>query len=241
MAKLSGLSFRTCDYVVTVSKWAEQELVKRYPLLENKIVSINHGISKYEIHGEDLSSTIKKKLPDSFFLLPGHLERYKRLEQVLLAVKLLRNQNYKCPTPVIYGKNRDSAYAEKLKKYSNDPLLNDVVFLGNIPRNSLFELYKRAQYFVFCSSVETCPITLMEAMTTGIPILCSSNGPMPEILGDTGTYFNIDDIEQIALRISELNEVPNKYNFAEKTIARSNNFRWDYAIESLEDVFKRVS
>ena len=49
---------------------------------------------------------------------------------------------------------------------------------------------KRAHLFVFASSCENMPNTLVEAMASGLPIACSDRGPMPEILRDGGTYFD---------------------------------------------------
>ena len=43
------------------------------------------------------------------------------------------------------------------------------------------------------------PNILLEAMASGLPICSSSYGPMPEILGDAGVYFdplNVDSVYQ---------------------------------------------
>ena len=42
------------------------------------------------------------------------------------------------------------------------------------------------------------PITLLEAMATGLPIASSNRGPMPEILQDGGVYFDPEDQVSIA-------------------------------------------
>ena len=34
------------------------------------------------------------------------------------------------------------------------------------------------------------PVTLIEGMASGLPIACSDRGPMPEVLGDSGVYFD---------------------------------------------------
>jgi glycosyltransferase involved in cell wall biosynthesis len=45
-------------------------------------------------------------------------------------------------------------------------------------------------FFVFQSTCENCPITLIEALGAGIPICCSSAGVMPEIAGKAVLYFD---------------------------------------------------
>jgi glycosyltransferase involved in cell wall biosynthesis len=64
--------------------------------------------------------------------------------------------------------------------------------------------------FVFASSCENMPSTLIEAMASGLPIACSDRGPMPEVLQDGGTYFDPEDPASIAAAIGELLQSPER-------------------------------
>ena len=44
----------------------------------------------------------------------------------------------------------------------------------------------KANLFIFASSCENMPNTLLEGMASGLPIACSDRGPMPETLQDRG-------------------------------------------------------
>ena len=48
------------------------------------------------------------------------------------------------------------------------------------------------------------PNTLIEAMAAGLPIVSSDRGPMPEILGDAGLYFNPESPDSIASALYEM-------------------------------------
>jgi glycosyltransferase involved in cell wall biosynthesis len=61
-----------------------------------------------------------------------------------------------------------------------------------------------ADLFVFASSCENMPNTLVEAMAGGLPIACARRGPMPEILQDGGTYFEPEDEHSIAAAVQGL-------------------------------------
>ena len=41
------------------------------------------------------------------------------------------------------------------------------------------------------------PNILIETMAAGLPIACSNRGPMPEVLGDAGLYFNPESPNEI--------------------------------------------
>lgn len=48
------------------------------------------------------------------------------------------------------------------------------------------------------------PNILLEGMAMGMPIACSNYGPMPEMLGNSGEYFNPEDPKDIAFAINNL-------------------------------------
>ena len=80
--------------------------------------------------------------------------------------------------------------------------------LGNIDHDRLSEVLRDADVFVFASSCENMPNTLIEGMAAGLPIACSDRGPMPEILQDGGVYFPPDDVESIESAIRQILDGP---------------------------------
>ena len=65
-------------------------------------------------------------------------------------------------------------------------------------------LYKGSLFLVFPSLCENCPRVLIEAMSLGVPIVCSNISVMPEICGDAALYFDPYDIDDIARKIIEV-------------------------------------
>ena len=50
------------------------------------------------------------------------------------------------------------------------------------------------------------PNILLETMASGLPIACSNKGPMPEMLGNAGVYFNPEQPAEIADALYKLIE-----------------------------------
>ena len=48
------------------------------------------------------------------------------------------------------------------------------------------------------------PVTLIEGMASGLPIACSDRGPMPEVLGEGGVYFDPEQPSSIAAAVDSL-------------------------------------
>lgn len=75
---------------------------------------------------------------------------------------------------------------------------------GFVPPRDLPRTLADADLFVFASSCENMPNTLVEAMAVGLPIACSKRGPMPEVLREGGLYFDPEDVGSIAAAIERL-------------------------------------
>jgi glycosyltransferase involved in cell wall biosynthesis len=77
-----------------------------------------------------------------------------------------------------------------------------------VPQADLPGYLAEADIFVFASSCENMPVTLVEAMAVGLPIACSNRGPMPEVLGDGGVYFDPEDPAGIVGAVQTLIDDP---------------------------------
>jgi glycosyltransferase involved in cell wall biosynthesis len=63
--------------------------------------------------------------------------------------------------------------------------------------------YQKADLGVFTSRCETFGMTVLEKMSVGLPIACSSESSMHEILADAGIYFDPTDPQSIAEAIEQ--------------------------------------
>ena len=76
-----------------------------------------------------------------------------------------------------------------------------VVLTGTLPRVEVLALLADAELFAFASTCEGGPTALIEALDFQIPIVCSSVGAMPEIVGDAARLFDSRDPRSIAREI----------------------------------------
>jgi len=59
-------------------------------------------------------------------------------------------------------------------------------------------LYRGARFLVFPSLFEGFGLPLLEAMASDCPVLCSSAGSLPEVVGDAALLFDPNDPEEMA-------------------------------------------
>ncbi len=126
-----------------------------------------------------------------------------------------------------------SAYGPSLRRLQQtrarlDPQDAWLRYHGAVPHARLHEVYARADAFVFASSCENLPNILLEAMAAGLPIASSNRGPMPEVLGDAGVYFNPESSQDISSALEPLLLDPDlRSRLAAAAQQRVRDFSWE--------------
>jgi glycosyltransferase involved in cell wall biosynthesis len=81
-----------------------------------------------------------------------------------------------------------------------------VCLLGPQPHSALHDLRRRASVVVVCSRYENCPLTALEAMALGCPIVAARVGGIPEVIRDgiDGLLHRPGDPDDLAAKILAL-------------------------------------
>jgi glycosyltransferase involved in cell wall biosynthesis len=167
---------------------------------------------------------------------------YKHQLEVAMAVTDLRSQGL--PIELCFIGASSGRYGLEVKRMikSLDPHGAFLKWSANQPFEALHKIYGVADAFVFASSCENLPNILIEAMAAGLPIACSNRGPMPEVLGDAGVYFDPESPSSIA---SALRLLANNHflraDLAHQSWQKAQNYSWERcANETLKFIEKIV-
>lgn len=113
-----------------------------------------------------------------------------------------------------------------------DPHRDFVELIDFAPHETIPAELAAADLFVFASSCENLPITLLEAMASGIAICSSDRGPMPEVLGLEAAYFDPEVPATIADAMRSMIEDPARREvFGAASQARSAGYTWEACAE----------
>ena len=132
-----------------------------------------------------------------YALFVGRLSPEKRVSTVLAAWKRLPKA---IPIKVIGG-GPDKA---QLEAQAAKDGLDNVEFLGQLPREQTLAAINNARFLVFSSEwYENFPVTIAEAFACSTPVVASNMGAMQEIVSDgrTGLFFASGDPEDLAQRV----------------------------------------
>ena len=178
------LVYRYSDRVITVSQGIKEELIHYFNLLQDKIITVNNGISTADIlvYAEKEISNDFIKLSNNYPILITHcrLAKQKNLTALLqIMVSLPRDSNLKL---VILGDGelRDTLLTQcslfNLRSFStwnNDQWTEnfDIYFLGY--QSNPYPYLKHASLYLMTSLWEGFPLSLCEALACGLPILAA--------------------------------------------------------------------
>lgn len=188
---------------------------------------INHG---FDVKIDDKYSRAKKqrKNRELQLLYISNAEVYKHQWHVVRAVGELKREGFEVSLLLIGGgKGRAQKRLNKAIR-EVDPSGDFVMQKEFLPHSAILRHLNDADIFVFASSCESMPVTLLEAMAFGLPIASSNRGPMPEILQDAGIYFDPENEKSITAAIRYL--LLNKHyreEIAQKAKSIATKYSWN--------------
>jgi len=200
LRSIQSRTFENVEGIIFLTEYAKSVVLRAIRHADARLQTIPHGIDlkffnlpkpQYSIGNYNFKSKPIKVVYVSI------VELYKHQWNVVLAIKKLRDVGIPVELELI-GPASPLAY-KKLEKTRNkiDPTASFCHYLGDIPNDELPNRLKEADICVFASSCENMPNILLECMASGLPIACSNRGPMPEILGEAGVFFNPENVEDI--------------------------------------------
>ncbi len=186
--------------VTVVSEALREEIMQLYPGIDVTVQSMGCNVKEFspDYRKENLFQQGDKKV----VLFVGRLAEKKGVTYLIDAIK---NVDAKL---VIVGEGN---LEEKLKKQA-EPLGDKVQFLGSKTHQELKEIYASADVFVAPSVTaedgdkEGLGLVLLEAMASGLPVVGSESGGIPEIVRDGYNGFLVPerDVRQLAEKINLL-------------------------------------
>lgn len=225
-----GRSFRKADGVVFLTEYAKAVTLKHLGELKGVVTRIPHGVDDRFFRPPKAQRTKDEITTEHPFrlLYVSIVDPYKHQWHVVRAVGRLRRDGLNVALDLV-GPAGSSESMRRLRDAMDeiDPTREFVRYLGPVAYSELHDSYCRADAFVFASSCENMPNILLESMASGLPIVCSKRGPMPEILRDAGLYFDPEDEGEIAQAIARIYSSPDlRAQLANAAFLLASQYSW---------------
>lgn len=217
--------------VLTVSEFTKNEMLKIYGNVGQDIHVIYNGIS----------NVFKPKIVESnetFILAVSSLNKRKNFSNLLKAFNKLKE----LPNTKLY------LIGEINRNFTDQGLLelidsnNNIKFLGRVSDEKLVELYSSADLFIFPSIYEGFGIPPLEAQSCGCPVVASNVTSIPEVCGDSVTYFNPYDINEIKdSLLKTLSSLDKKDELRTRGFENIKRFSWEISAKKIIDIVEAIN
>ncbi len=173
---------------------------------------------------------------DKYFIVMSRLVSHKRIEDVINAFMKINKPDFKL---VVLG---SSSYTEDYQNFLHELAANDerIIFIESLKRERLFTVMRNAIALASASEDEGMPITILEAISLGLPVILSDISGHRE-LGDDLTYFNLYDIAQLKKEMQYVLKNTKKVKAAAKLQQKIiiNDYNWDDIAKSISDIYRQ--
>lgn len=235
-------SCRTAEKIIAVSENTKKDLRKFLGIAPHKIEVIYEGVeANYREVGPEEIERVRKKyhLTKPYILYIGVWRVHKNLVGLIKAFGYLKNK-YNPNIDLVVGGKHDSGTSvfETIKKFN---LKDNVLLPGFVAEEDLPALYSGAELFVFPSFYEGFGLPILEAMSCGVPVVCSNTSSLPEVAGEAAQYFDPYNPEEMAEAIREV--LINKglaETLRQKGFERVGNFSWHRMAKETLSVYEQV-
>ena len=200
-------SLTRADAIITPSESIKTEIMETLSLPSSKIHAIppavNPSFSLTDEAGRDRSVLAKFQIREPYILHVGTLEPRKNTASVIRAFAILRELHTSAVQLVLAGK-KGWMYDDVLQALRDSPVRADIRQLDYVSDQDLSSLYRRAGVFVFPSYYEGFGSPLVEAMSSGAPVITSDIPALRETVARAARLVHPGRVEEIASALAEV-------------------------------------
>jgi len=225
---------RKLSKIITVSEFARDDISREFNIPRQRFKVVPNGINT-----------------DLFYPLP-EIEREKNrimvtnsadmplkgLDYLLKAVKEV-SKTHNVNLTVVGEPKKDSRIVKLIKELGIGPR---ITFTGRIDNGSFVRTYARATLAVIPSLYEGFGLPAGEAMACGVPVISTSGGALPEVVGDAGLVVPPADFMALAAAIKKLLDHPDKARaLGEAGLKRVHQFfTWEKAAQGTVEAYRET-
>lgn len=239
-----GRVCRSSEMVITGSEATKRDLLELFKIEQNKVKVIYNGVDHQTyrpLQDEERIGTFKKRysLFRPFILYVGALKPHKNIPSLLKGYSLSPLKgNFDLVIATFEEENRE----ELNQLVAQLSLQDNLRYLFSLKKGELAMLYNCAHFLVFPSLYEGFGLPALEAMACGCPVIASNRASLPEVVGEAGLFFDPEEPEELAEKMSLLgNDEALRQELKKRGRAQAQKFRWERTAEMTLEVFRTVA
>jgi alpha-1,3-rhamnosyl/mannosyltransferase len=238
-------SIERADHLVTDSAFVRDELLQLFKLPAARVTAVPLGVDasfRPRPEGELQAVMARYGLRAGAYLLSvGTIEPRKNLAALLRAYRRLdpaQRRQYPLVIAGAYGWN-SGPLMEQVEQMRG---AGELIYLDYVPEPDLPALYAGAAAFCYLSFYEGFGLPVLEAMASGVPVICASGSALDELCAGSAEQADPEDDNGILASLQKALDDPAWRSLArERGLARAATFTWQRSARRLAEVFAELA
>lgn len=234
----------TANALITDSEFTRQELANYFSWPIDKIHAVPLACGE-EFHPRSIEELepflqlygLKK---GEYTLFVGTIEPRKNIIALLDAYAMLPlviRQRWPLVLTGYQGWRSDAIHA-RIRKAESEGWAK---YLGFLPAEQLPLLFAGARLFAFPSLYEGFGLPVLEAMASGVPVVCSNSSSLPEVVGDAALMAVAEDIYGLSKLLERgLQDNIWRTYAQERGLERAKGFSWASCAKQTTEVYSSI-
>ncbi|MCE9650765.1 MAG: glycosyltransferase family 4 protein [Parvibaculum sp.] len=225
---------RELDPLIVVSESTRRDVVREFGVKSERTRLVLHGIDHIQFRPipeikrrDDLivaCASADVPLKGLIYLIRAYAELIKTRPNLKLKV---------------IGRLREGNTTDELKAFG---ILDKVEFVGGVTDEQIAEIYAEATIAISPSVYEGFGFPCGEAMSCGTPVIATTGGSLPEVVGDAGIIVPHSNPPALAKAIGAMlddKEMRDRYGHAGRQRILA-NFKWERAAREVTDIYRQT-
>ena len=242
--RMQAFVARRLDRIIAVSQSSARDTGLFFKVPADKMRVVYNGIDTGIYHGNQEAGRSR----DGLIMVANTDDRKKGVLYLLQALQLLKGDGVKLT--IVDDAARHSSYIEDVgplpsygsklvRKLNLDGM---VQFTGRLTREQLAQRYAAARIAVVPSLYEGFGLPAAEAMACGTPVIATTGGALPEVVGDAGMLVPPANAGALAAAVRQLlNDRQAQQRMSEVGKRRvREQFNWEQAARKTLEVYQEV-
>ena len=231
------------DRVATVSEYSKRDIVETYGIPPERIDVVYNGAPERTPRPDAVGlQRVRERISGGhpYFYFVGTIQQRKNIAGMLRAFDLFRAGSSGVEKLVIAGRRK--WWTDEMEQaLSRMKFREDVIFIGRITDDELFELAAASLGLLYVPFFEGFGIPILEAWRAGVPVITSNVTSMPEVAGDAALLVNPHSPEEIAGAMNRIARDPSlRDELIRRGDVRSDIYSWDRTAELMWECIAKV-
>jgi glycosyltransferase involved in cell wall biosynthesis len=232
---------RSADAIIAVSETTRRDLISRYGVPANRVHMVHNGVdhARFRPVTVDRDEVARRYgVPTPFVLFVGSLLPWRNGPRLLRAVARLRERCPDLGCGLLFV-GRDIWGTDPTQRLAAQQGWTDWArFAGYVDDDDLPTLYAAAAVFAYPSLYDGFGIPPVEAMACATPVVASTRGALPEVLGEAALL--VDPTDEAALAEALLRAIQQPDELRRRGLERAARYAWTRAADQTWQVYQRV-